>query len=83
MVEAEGDISENLNTSTRHDWPTAKSCPPVTAQQASPALPQPCPEPQPLTLLHPSPARLETESSCMEIEAAQRKLQEIEDRYAI
>uniref|UniRef100_A0A3B4UAJ1 Coiled-coil domain containing 117 n=1 Tax=Seriola dumerili TaxID=41447 RepID=A0A3B4UAJ1_SERDU len=53
--------------------------------QASPALPQPCPEPQPLTLPHPSPAlsRLETESSCMEIEAAQRKLQEIEDRITL
>ncbi|XP_018524911.1 coiled-coil domain-containing protein 117 isoform X1 [Lates calcarifer] len=85
MVEAEVDISENSNTSIRHDWPTANSCPPLSAQQASPALPQPCPEPQPLTLSHPSPAlsRPETESSCMEIEAAQRKLQEIEDRITL
>ncbi|XP_071339063.1 coiled-coil domain-containing protein 117 isoform X2 [Trachinotus anak] len=85
MVEAEVDISENSNTSTCHDWSTANSCPPISAQQPSPALPQPCPEPQSPTLPHPSLAlsRLETESSCMEIEAAQRKLQEIEDRITL
>uniref|UniRef100_UPI0037E7B2E2 coiled-coil domain-containing protein 117 isoform X2 n=1 Tax=Semicossyphus pulcher TaxID=241346 RepID=UPI0037E7B2E2 len=91
MFEAESDISENSNTSTRHDWPTANSCPPLSAQQASPALPQPCPAPQPLTLSQSltlpqtdsALARPETESSCMEIEAAQRKLQEIEDRITL
>ncbi|XP_040011966.1 coiled-coil domain-containing protein 117 isoform X2 [Xiphias gladius] len=85
MVEAEVDISENSNTSTRHDWLTANSCPPLSVKQASPALPQPCPGPQPLTLPHPSPAlsQPDTESSCMEIEAAQRKLQEIEDRITL
>ncbi|XP_051806398.1 coiled-coil domain-containing protein 117 isoform X3 [Acanthochromis polyacanthus] len=45
----------------------------------SPALPQPCPAPQPSAAL----TRPETESSCMEIEAAQRKLQEIEDRITL
>lgn len=86
MYEAEVDISENSNTSNRHEWPTANSCPSLSAQQASPAPPKPCPAPQPSTLPQPSNSLLsrpETESSCMEIEAAQRRLQEIEDRYAI
>lgn len=85
MFEAEVDVSENSNTSTCHDWPTVNSCPPLSAQQASPALPQPCPASQPLALPQLSSAlpRPETESSCMEIEAAQRKLQEIEDRYVM
>lgn len=84
MVEAEVNISENSDTSIGQDWPTANSCPPLPAQQASPALSQPCPASENLTLPQPSSALLrpETESSCMEIEAAQRKLQEIEDRYA-
>lgn len=83
MFEAEVDISENSSTSTHLDWPTANSCPPLSAQQGSPAPPQPCQAPQNLTSLQPSSvlSRPETESSCMEIEAAQRKLQEIEDRY--
>lgn len=78
MFEAEVDILETSNTSTHHDWPTANSCPPQPAQPA-------CPAPQNLTLPQPSSAlsRPETESSCMEIEAAQRKLQEIEDRITL
>ncbi|KAI3372077.1 hypothetical protein L3Q82_006931 [Scortum barcoo] len=97
MYEAEADISENTNTNAHHDWPTANSCPPLSAQQASTAPPQPCTAPQNLTLTQPStlnqPSTLtqpssalirpETESSCMEIEAAQRKLQEIEDRITL
>ncbi|XP_069577637.1 coiled-coil domain-containing protein 117 [Brachyistius frenatus] len=85
MFEAEVDISESSRTSTHCDWPKANSCPPLSAQQASPALPQPCPASPNLTLPPPSPAlsRPETESSCMEIEAAQRKLQEIEDRITL
>ncbi|XP_029367483.1 coiled-coil domain-containing protein 117 isoform X2 [Echeneis naucrates] len=85
MVEAEGDISENSNSGTHHDWPIVNSCPPISTPQINSALPQPCPEPQPPSLPDPSPAlsRLETESSCMEIEAAQRKLQEIEDRITL
>ncbi|XP_035514006.1 coiled-coil domain-containing protein 117 isoform X1 [Morone saxatilis] len=86
MYEAEVDISENSNTSNRHEWPTANSCPSLSAQQASPAPPKPCPAPQPLTLPQPSNpplSRPETESSCMEIEAAQRRLQEIEDRITL
>lgn len=82
MIEAEVDVAEDSNTSTRHDWPATNTCPPLPAQQASPATPQPCPAPQPLTLPQPSAAlsRPDTESSSMEIEAAQRRLQEIEDR---
>ncbi|KAJ4942062.1 hypothetical protein JOQ06_011932 [Pogonophryne albipinna] len=53
MFEAEVDISENSNTSSHHDWPSAPSRPPLPAQPSK--------------------------SSCMEIEAAQRRLQEIED----
>lgn len=91
MLEAEVDISENSNTSTPHEWPPARSCPPLSSQQASPAPPQPCTAtqsltlPQPITLPQPSNlslSRPETEGSCMEVEAAQRKLQEIEDRCA-
>ncbi|XP_059192773.1 coiled-coil domain-containing protein 117 isoform X2 [Centropristis striata] len=85
MYEADADLSENSNTSTHHDWPTTNSCPPLPVQQDNPTLPQPCPASQPLTLEQPSSAlpRPETESSCMEIEAAQRKLQEIEDRITL
>ncbi|XP_008303813.1 coiled-coil domain-containing protein 117 isoform X1 [Stegastes partitus] len=85
MFEAEVETSENSSSGTHRDWPTANSCPPLSAQQSSPALPQPCPAPEPLTLPQPPAAltRPETESSCMEVEAAQRKLQEIEDRITL
>lgn len=85
MFEAEVDISENSSSSARHDWTTANNCPPLSAQQANPAPPQPSPAPQNLTLPQSSSAmsRPEAESSCMEIEAAQRKLQEIEDRITL
>lgn len=79
MLEAEADISENSYTSTRHDWPAANRCPPLSVQRAGPAPSEPCPAPQPSSAL----PRPETESSCMEIEAAQRKLQEIEDRITL
>ncbi|XP_029295758.1 coiled-coil domain-containing protein 117 isoform X2 [Cottoperca gobio] len=84
MFGAEVDVSENSNTST-HDWPTANSCSPLPAQRASSDLPQRCPESPNSTLPQPSAAlpRPEPESSCMEIEAAQRKLQEIEDRITL
>ncbi|XP_047447924.1 coiled-coil domain-containing protein 117 [Mugil cephalus] len=84
MFEAEGEILENSSSSHR-DWPTANSCPSLSTQQASPALPQPCTTPQDVTLPQPTSglSRPETENSCMEIEAAQRKLQEIEDRITL
>lgn len=82
MVAAEVDTAEiDLNTSARGGWPTANSCPPLSSEEALPL-----PEPEPLALpLHPSSAlsRPEMESSCMEVEAAQRKLQEIEDRITL
>lgn len=83
MFEAEADISENSSPSTHVDWPAAHNCPPLSAQQSSLETPQPCQAPQNLSSLQPPSAlpRPETEGSCMEIEAAQRKLQEIEDRY--
>nr|XP_020458159.1 coiled-coil domain-containing protein 117 [Monopterus albus]XP_020458160.1 coiled-coil domain-containing protein 117 [Monopterus albus] len=86
MLEAEVEISENSTANPHQDWSTANSCAPLSRQQASPPLPQPCPAPQLLTLpQQPKPCRPETreESSCMEIEAAQRKLQEIEHRITL
>ncbi|CAJ1068246.1 coiled-coil domain-containing protein 117 isoform X5 [Xyrichtys novacula] len=83
MCEAEVAIPDNSDN--QHDWPAVNSCPPTSTQQASPTPPQPCPAPQNLTLA-PSDTTLtrsEAESSCMEIEAAQRKLQEIEDRITL
>lgn len=84
MFEAEVAPS-NLSTSTECDWSGANSCSPPSAQQACPAAPQSCTTSKNTTLPQTSSSlfRLETESSCMEIEAAQRKLQEIEDRYAM
>ncbi|XP_029018171.1 coiled-coil domain-containing protein 117 [Betta splendens] len=81
-IEAEADISEN--TSTCNNWPTTNVCPLLSAQ-ASLALPQLCATPQPLSLPQTSSAlsQPDTESSCMEIEAAQRKLREIEDRITL
>ncbi|CAN9513208.1 unnamed protein product [Ophioblennius macclurei] len=81
MCDTEADISEN--SSLRHEWPTANRCSTLSAQQAPPAPPQPCAAPQNLPE-PPSPlSRTETESSSMEIEAAQRKLREIEDRITL
>lgn len=70
MPEVEVDLSGN-------------SCPALSAQQVSLTPPQSCSEPQNFILPQPSSSlsQLDTESSCMDIEAAQRKLQEIEDRY--
>ncbi|XP_028270799.1 coiled-coil domain-containing protein 117 isoform X1 [Parambassis ranga] len=82
----EVDISENSSASAPPDWPTANSCPPLSVQQTPPSLSQPNPAPQNLTLPQPPSAALsrpDTENSCMEIEAAQRKLQEIEDRITL
>ncbi|XP_026199227.1 coiled-coil domain-containing protein 117 isoform X2 [Anabas testudineus] len=83
-IETEGEISENSNPRAHNNWPTANSCTFLSAQQASPALPQPCPVPQSLTLPQTSAlSQSDIESSCMEIEAAQRKLREIEDRITL
>lgn len=84
-MEAEVDFTDNSCSNPRFDWPPVSGClPPLLASQQdnpgpllpvvlskNPNLLQPlCGLPQP-----------EMDSSCMEIEAAQRKLQEIEDRY--
>lgn len=83
MVDTEVDISEDPNPSTHQVWPSTNSCYSLSAKHVSTKPPQSSPGPQPLTLPHPAPIlhRSEAENSCMEIEAAQRKLQEIEDRY--
>ncbi|XP_027889841.1 coiled-coil domain-containing protein 117 isoform X1 [Xiphophorus couchianus] len=62
------------------------TCPTLSAQQVPlPPPPQPCSAHQSLTLLQPSSVqpRAEMEIPCMEIEAAHRKLQEIEDRIIL
>ncbi|XP_067377309.1 coiled-coil domain-containing protein 117 isoform X2 [Channa argus] len=88
-IEADVDISENSNTITCHNWSTANSCNALSAQQASPAFSHPCPAPQPLTLPKSltqtcsALSQSDAESSCMEVEAAQRKLWEIEDRITL
>lgn len=91
MFEAESDVSENSNADNQHDWPSANSFPHLSAQRAGAAPPQPHTVSQPASLSQPStltqpdaaPTRPEAESSCMEVEAAQRKLQEIEDRITL
>ncbi|KAM4577774.1 coiled-coil domain-containing protein 117 isoform 1-T1 [Fundulus diaphanus] len=75
MPETEVDISAN-------------SCPALSAQQVALPPPQPCSVPQTLSVPQPSSvssvlSRPETDGSCMEIEAAHRKLQEIEDRITL
>lgn len=78
MVESEVDISESSTAETHVDWPPRVAHPPLPAAQAGPAPPQCHRAAQ--DQLTPAPPRPDTDSSCMEIEAAQRKLQEIEDR---
>lgn len=72
MPETEAGILEN-------------NSPPLSAQQVVIPPLQPCSAHQSLTLPQPPPVRPrpEIESSCMEIEAAHRKLQEIEDRIIL
>ncbi|XP_037536331.1 coiled-coil domain-containing protein 117 isoform X2 [Nematolebias whitei] len=64
---------------------SGNSCPSLSAQQVSLAPPQSCSTPQNFILPQPSSSlsQLDTESSCMDVEAAQRKLQEIEDRITL
>ncbi|XP_041855015.1 coiled-coil domain-containing protein 117 isoform X2 [Melanotaenia boesemani] len=81
MSEAEADISGNSNT--QHEWATENSCPALSAQQRAHAPSEPFSLPQTLSQPPSASTRPETESSCMEIEAAQRKLQEIEDRITL
>ncbi|XP_075882060.1 coiled-coil domain-containing protein 117 isoform X1 [Nelusetta ayraudi] len=81
MVETEVDISETSTVVTHVDWPPPISCPPLPAPQAGPAPPQCHRAPQDQTTT--AVPRPETDGSCMEIEAAQRKLQEIEDRITL
>lgn len=72
MVETEADISEESTTVTGVDWLPPSSGSPLPA----PSQPYRASQQQNSTAAH----RAEADSSCMEVEAAQRKLQEIEDR---
>lgn len=70
MPEAGVDLPEN-------------SCPALSVQQVSLVLPQSCSAPENFILPQRSSSlsQPDVESSCMDIESAQRRLQEIEDRY--
>ncbi|KAM6931385.1 coiled-coil domain-containing protein 117 [Xenentodon cancila] len=83
MSAAEGDISEDSRT--RPDWTTADGCPSPSAQQVAFTPSQTCPAPQSFAASQPSFSlpRPEPENCCMEMEAAQKKLQEIEDRITL
>lgn len=84
MVETEVEASSDSTASSV--WPATTSCPPLATQQATSSLSQAGPAAQELAELQPAAAaaaRSETESSCMEVEAAQRKLQEIENRITL
>lgn len=72
MVETEANILEASTTLTRVNWlsPSNGSALPVPPQSYRALLDQNS------TAVH----RSESDTACMEIEAAQRKLQEIEDR---
>ncbi|XP_028314322.1 coiled-coil domain-containing protein 117 [Gouania willdenowi] len=88
MMETEVETPKNKSPSLHHDWPPANNDPPLCALQAMSLLaPQPCSLQShaalPLASSSSSPSLPETESSCMEVEAAQRRLQEIEDRITL
>ncbi|XP_061527555.1 coiled-coil domain-containing protein 117 isoform X1 [Phycodurus eques] len=82
---AETELDIPHTTSRSLDWPPPNNSPPLCTQQVSHAPPQPCPAPHNLIPLQSSssPSRPETENSCMEIEAAQRRLREIENRITL
>ncbi|KAM9744317.1 coiled-coil domain-containing protein 117 isoform 1-T1 [Menidia menidia] len=74
MSEAEADFPEN--SSAQNDWPAGDSSPSPSARDPPT---QPFSVPQPPSAL----SQPESENFCMEIEAAHRKLQEIEDRITL
>lgn len=81
------DLTENACGGPLLDWPSANCCPPpeLAPQQDQSGRAAPVELPQNQNLLQPLSVLLqpETDNSCMEIEAAQRKLQEIEDRCGL
>lgn len=85
-MEAEVDFAESSCSHPCFDWPSVSGslAPQLASQQDKPGPSSPVDLPKNLSLLQPVCIlpRPEMDSSCMEIEAAQRKLQEIEDRYA-
>lgn len=81
MFEAEVDFSENLPL--HPEWPEVNRCTPLSVHQAPPTPPVPCTGPQKLPEPHSPPSVNEGDGSSMEVEAAQRKLREIEDRITL
>lgn len=77
------DFTETSCSNPLVDWPSVNCCPPpeLVSQQDKSGLVAPVVLPENQNLLQPLSVQPEMDSSCMEIEAAQRKLQEIEDRY--
>ncbi|KAK2837250.1 hypothetical protein Q5P01_014462 [Channa striata] len=82
-IEAEVDISETLNAGTCHNWSATHSCNALSAPSHPCPAPQPLTLPQTLTQTSSALSQSDAESSSMEIEAAQRKLWEIEDRITL
>lgn len=82
-LEAEAVFTESSCSDPRFDWPSVNSCPPPQLDPPGSLSPVVSPKNQhllqPLCVL----SRPETDGSCMEVEAAQRKLQEIENRCEI
>ncbi|KAI5606994.1 coiled-coil domain-containing protein 117, partial [Silurus asotus] len=83
MDEVELDPLETTNSRPDLGWLAESATGSLTALNCTAAAPAPpCPNTQynqnPLP-----PPRLESEGSCMEVEAAQRKLQEIENRITL
>ncbi|XP_030214336.1 coiled-coil domain-containing protein 117 isoform X2 [Gadus morhua] len=61
-------------------WTLASSCPSLSVPAASPPPPH---QEGVFPQNPPAPGRLEAEGSCMEVDAAQRRLREIEDRITL
>lgn len=78
------DFTENSCSNPLVDWPSVNSCPPpelASQQDKSGRLaPGVLPENQNFLQHLSALPQPELDNSCMEIEAAQRKLREIEDR---
>lgn len=77
------DCTESSCSNPLVDWPSVDYCPTpeLPSQQDKSGCVAPVVLPENQNFLQPLSVQPEMDSFCMEIEAAQRKLQEIEDRY--
>ena len=80
LVEEGATLSESSSPAdVCSGWTPASSHPALSAPAASPPPPD---QEGVFPQNPPAPGRLEAEGSCMEVDAAQRRLREIEDRWA-